>query len=104
MRNLFPLDAAEVVLFKFIDQIKNEKGEVTAIEMSFEFIDDFQDPIQGGLYGMVNTLFVNPGAQEDGTSELQVNAIQPHKTEPAPPAKFNSHNHVLQWMVRTSCT
>ena len=97
------LDAAEVVLFQCINQIKNDNGEVTAIEMSFEVIDDFQDPIQGGLYGAVNTLFVNDGAQQDETSETQTEAAQFHKTEPVPLSKFNSHNHVLQWMVRTSC-
>ena len=93
------LDAAEVVLFRCINQIRNDNGEVTAIEMSFEAIDDFQDPIKGGLYGIVNTLFVNPGAEYE-TSQMQAEAAQFHKTEPVPLAKFNSHNHVLQWMVR----
>ena len=69
--------------------------------MSFEVIDDFQDPIKGGLYGIVNTLFVNHGARENESSETQTEAAQFHKTEPVPLTKFNSHNHILQWMVIT---
>ena len=97
---LFSLDAAEVVLFRCINKIKNEKGEVTAIEMSFEFLDDFQDPIQGGIYGLLHTVFSNPGVQ-DGTLELQT--IDPTVWKNAPsPVKFNRHNHVLRWMVKGS--
>ena len=91
------LDAAEVVLFRCIDQIKNDNGEVTAIEMSFEAIDDFQDLIEGdSTYGAVKLPCVNP---EDETSETQTEAAQ-FQTEPVPLSKFNNHNHVLQWMVR----
>ena len=86
----FFLDAAEVVLFRCINQIQNDKGEVTAVEMSFEFLDDFQDPIKGGIYGAINTLFANPAAEDDSTQ------FQKHLS----PVKFNRHNHVLQWMVR----
>ena len=46
---LFSSDAAEVVLFQCINRIQNDKGEVTAIETSFEFLDDFQDPVKGGI-------------------------------------------------------
>ena len=100
MVQLLILDAAEVVLFQCINKIKNEKGEVTAIEMNFEFLDDFQDPIQGGLYGVVNTLFGKTSTNNE-TSDLQAGSVEFHRTEPPPLVKFNSHNHILQWMVRT---
>ena len=94
----FFTDAAEVVLFRCIDQIKNEKGEVTAIEMSFDFLDDFQDPIEGGIYGVVNTLFANPDA-EDNISDIELNPRSAEKSGPVSLVKFQKRNHILQWMV-----
>ena len=91
-------DAAEVVLFRCINQIPNDKGEVTAIEMSFEFLDDFQDPIKGGLYGLVNTMFTNPAVQDEIDLQRVESPRRPQKYTPLP-VKFNKHNHVLQWMV-----
>ena len=85
------------MLYRCINRIQNDNGEVTAIETSFEFLDDFQDPIKGGIYGLVNTLFANPTVQEDENLELQ--PVDPKKY-PVSPVKFNKHNHVLQWMVK----
>ena len=95
---LFSLDAAEVVLFRCINKIKNEKGEVTAIEMSFEFLDDFQDPVQGGIYGLVQSVFTNRSAQN---TTLGSQTLDPEDWKGvSSPVKFNRHNHVLQWMVK----
>ena len=91
------LDAAEVVLFRCINRIQNDKGEVTAIEMSFEFLDDFQDPIKGGIYGLVNTVFTNSHAQDENLN--QVTSVERVQKFPTSPVKFNRHNHVLEWMV-----
>ena len=66
--------------------------------MCFEFLDDFQDPIKGGIYGVVHTLFANPDA-EDETSETQIISGQLQKSGPVSPVKFKKRNHVLQWMV-----
>ena len=66
--------------------------------MCFEFLDDFQDPIKGGIYGVVHTLFVNPDA-EDETSEIQVISGRVQKSGPVSPVKFNKSNHILQWMA-----
>lgn len=92
------LDAAEVVLFQCINQIKNDKGEVTAIEMSFEFLDDFQDPVEGGLYGFINTVFANSSS---GATTLGSQTVNPALWKNAEtPVKFSQNNHVLQWMVK----
>ena len=85
------------MLFRCINQIKNDKGEVTAIEMSFEFLDDFQDPVEGGIYGLINTVFSNPS--QGGTLGLQTVDPTLWKNKSSP-IKFNKHNHVLQWMVK----
>ena len=85
------------MLFRCIKQIQNDKEEVTAIEMSFEFLDDFQDPVQGGIIGFMNTVFsnFNQGA-----------TLGSHTVNPAlwkneiTPIKFNRSNHILQWMVK----
>ena len=83
------------MLFRCIDLIKNEKGEVNAIEMSFEFLDDFQDPVQGGISGLVKTLLTNT---ED--VNLGLHTVDPGLWKnKSSPEKFNKHNHVLQWMV-----
>lgn len=92
------LDAAEVVLFQCINQIKNDKGEVTAIEMSFEFLDDFQDPVEGGLYGFIHTVFANSSLGTTTLGSQTVNAALWKNAET--PVKFNQNNHVLQWMVK----
>lgn len=94
---LFPSDAAEVVLFRCINRIQNDKGEVTAIETTFEFLDDFQDPVKGGIYGLVNKIFVSPNVQDEETQQLTDS--QWHQKFPTSPVKFDKHNHVLQWMV-----
>ena len=94
---LFHLDAAEVVLFRCINEIRNDKEEVTAIEMSFEFLDDFQDPVQGGIYGLINTLFASSNEEAILGSDTVDPALWKNKESPV---KFNKHNHVLQWMVK----
>ena len=66
--------------------------------MSFDFLDDFQDPIEGGIYGIVHTLFANPDAEDD-ISEIEMTSGQVQKSGPASPEKFQKRNHVLQWMV-----
>ena len=73
-----------------------------AIEMCFEFLDDFQDPIQGGISGLYIRFFRNNAAcsvTEDETELLE----DPARVEPPALQKFKSSNHVLQWMVRTYC-
>ena len=99
--NLFFTDAAEVVLFRCINGVKNDKGEVVAIEMYFEFLDDFQDPVKGCISGLIDRLCGNHcrtyPVTEDETELLE----DPTWDEPVGLEKFNSHNHVLQWMVRT---
>ena len=95
------LDAAEVVLFRCINQIQNDKGEVTAIEMSFEFLDDFQDPAhESHIFGLLSTVFTNPTTQNGSLGLHTVNpTLWKNKTTPI---KFNKSNHVLQWMVMKS--
>ena len=91
------------MLFRCITRIQNDKGEVTAIETSFEFLDDFQDPVKGGIYGLVNKVFMNPDVQDEETQQLTDS--QWHQKFPTSPVKFDKHNHILQWMVTTApCT
>ena len=85
------------MLFRCINQIKNDKEEVTAIEMSFEFLDDFQDPVEGGINGLLHTVFSNSGANGTLGSQTVDPSLWKHTSSPI---KFNKHNHVLQWMVR----
>ena len=94
---LFSLDAAEVVLFRCINRIQNDKGVVTAIETSFEFLDDFQDPVKGGIYGCINKFFVNSNVQDEETQQLTDSRWD--RKFPTSPVKFDKHNHILQWMV-----
>ena len=88
------LDAAEVVLFQCIKHDKEEE----AIEMDFEFLDDFQDPIKGGLYGLVRSYYHNSSTQDDS---LELGAVASSETRkfPVSPVEFSNHNHILQWMV-----
>jgi len=65
--------------------------------MSFEFLDDFQDPIQGGIYGLINTVFAN-SSQGATLPSQTVDTLLWKGTKS--PVKFSRHNHVLQWMVR----
>ena len=91
-------DAAEIVLFKCIKDRKKDKEEVTAIEMNFEFLDDFQDPTKEGLLGLVHSCCSIP-CIEDGTLEQgRTNTLQGRKF-PTSPLDFSIQNHVLQWMV-----
>ena len=98
--NLFFTDAAEVVLFRCIKREKNDKGEVVAIEMCFEFLDDFQDPVKGCLSRLVDRLCNSHHSAysftEDGTELLEA----PKQDELIGLKEFDNHNHVLQWMVR----
>ena len=87
------------MLFRYIDTDKNDKGEVTAIEMSFDFLDDFQDPIEGGIYGVVHTLFANPDAEDDNLEAQVTSSGRVQKSGPVSPVKFIKRNHILQWMV-----
>ena len=64
------------MLFRCIKHIKNDKEEVTAIEMSFEFLDDFQDPIKGGLYGLVHSCCQRLSTQDDSFELEEANASQ----------------------------
>ena len=80
------------MLFRCINLIKNDKGEVNAIEMSFEFLDDFQDPVQGGISGLINAVVTDPTVG----SRTVAPGLWKNKSSPV---KFNKHNHVLQWMV-----
>ena len=86
------------MLFRCIKHIKNDKEEVTAIEMSFEFLDDFQDPIKGGLYGLVHSCCQRLSTQDDSFELEEANASQAREF-PTSPVEFNNQNHVLQWMV-----
>ena len=97
MHECIILDAAEVVLFKCIED-KKDKEEVTAIEMNFEFLDDFEDPIKGGLYGLVHSCCQTPPTQDNSLELEEANTPQT-KEFPASPVEFNNQNHVLQWMV-----
>ena len=85
------------MLFRCITQIRNDKEEVTAIEMSFEFLDDFQDPVVGGINGLVHTVFSNTSPDGSLGSQTVDPTLWKHASSPV---KFNRHNHVLQWMVR----
>ena len=85
-------------MFRCINQIRDDKGEVTAIEMSFEFLDDFEDPVQGGIYGFFNSVFSDTS---DNGSSLGSQTLDPALWKNiTSPIKFNKHNHVLQWMVK----
>ena len=99
--NLFITDAAEVILFRCINHIKNDKGEDVTIEMCFEFLDDFEDPVKGGISALVNRYFGDHAysVTEDETELLE----DPTRVEPVGLQMFKSNNHVLQWMVRTHC-
>ena len=103
-------DAAEVVLYRCIEEKKNDQAEVVEIEMSFEFLDDFQDLVAGKpqLHGLFNTLH-GGGNDEHGFMELQAQNTLPkaecenpeiNKSTVNLPSKFNKQNHVLHWMVR----
>jgi len=105
----YVLDAAEVVLYRCIKEKQNDQGEVYEIEMSFEFLDDFQDLPDGvgRLHGLFNTLHESSN-NEHGFFELQSQNTLPKaedgnaetvNTTVKLPNKFNKHNHVLQWMV-----
>lgn len=97
--DVLSLDAAEVVLFRCINQIKNDKGEVTAIEMCFEFLDDFQDPIKGGIYGLVHSCCHDSSTQDEYLELQGGNSLRVRKF-PTSPVKFDNQNHILQWMVK----
>lgn len=94
-------DAAEVVLFRCINRIKNEREEVTAIEMSFAFLDDFEDPVQDGICGLVKRMFADPRHrdQDEIGVELQSMTNTRCKKYPKSPKIYSKQNHVLQWMV-----
>ena len=102
--NLFITDAAEVVLSQCIDFVPNDK-EVNTIKISFEFLDDIQDPVKGGNSGLVNRLCshcckmysVN---NTDDETEQTGHPTHFEQREPARLKKLNSNNHVLQWMVK----
>ena len=87
------------MLFRCIKRINNDK-EVTAIEMSFEFLDDFQDPVQGGIYGLINTIFTNTSEDVTLGSDTDSTVDPALWKNSSSPVKFNKHNHILQWMVK----
>ena len=74
--------------------------------MCFQFLDDFQDPVKGGICGLVNGLYDNHhksysvNATEDETELVEQPTDAEPLAEPVGLEKFDSNNHVLQWMVR----
>ena len=100
-------DAAEVVLYRCIEEKKNDQAEVIEIEMSFEFLDDFQDLVdsKSQLTGLFNVLQGHSSNDEHGFMELQARNTLPQSGNESPgtinlPGKFDKNNHVLHWMVR----
>jgi len=91
-------DVAEVVLYRCVQRIQNEKGEVTAIEMSFDYLDDFQDP-PGGTFHRFHQALYGSGSDQVGFTELSTTISQDQKSS-SQPVEFDRSNHVLQWMVR----
>lgn len=97
------------MLYQFIEEKQNDQGDVVEIEISFEFLDDFQDIVAGKsqLHGLFNVLH-GSGNDERGFIELQSQNTLPKAESHNPetennatqlPNKFNRHNHVLHWMV-----
>ena len=90
-------DVAEVVLYRCVLRIRNEKGEVTAIEMSFDCLDDFQDP-PGGVFHRCYQALCGGGGDQTGFTELST-LPRTSSNDNLQPVEFNKDNHVLQWMV-----
>ena len=86
------------MLFKCIKDKKEDKEEVTAIEMNFEFLDDFQDPTKDGLRGLVRSCCSIPCIEDDTLEQGTTYTLQGRRF-PTSPVDFNIQNHVLQWMV-----
>ena len=94
---LRPIDAAEVVLYRCIQRIKDEKGKDTALEMTYEFLDDFEDPVEGGIRGFYNSTFETTPSH--GTLGLRTLPEPAKWTDRKAPKYFDKNNHVLSWMV-----
>ena len=90
-------DVAEVVLYRCVERIPNEKGETTAIEMSFDCLDDFHDP-PGGTFHRCYQALCGGGRNQTGFTELSTLPQTP-SSDGLQPVQFNKQNHVLQWMV-----
>ena len=79
--------------------MQNEKGEVTAIEMSFECLDDFQDP-PGGMFHRYCQAMCGEGGGNDQAGFTELTTLpQTSSSNKSQPVEFNKDNHVLQWMV-----
>jgi len=92
-------DVAEVVLYRCVQRIQNEKGEINAIEMSFDCLDDFQDPPGGIFHRCCQSLCGGGGGNDQiGFTELSTLPQTP-SSDNIQPVEFNKNNHVLQWMV-----
>ena len=93
-------DVAEVVLYRCVQRIQNEKEEVTAIELSFDFLDDFQDP-PGGMFQKYYQMLCGSGNDQHDFTELST-LPQTTSSDNMQPVVFDKDNHVLQWMVSIS--
>ena len=99
------LDAVEVILYKCITQVRDDKGEVTAIEICFKYLDDFKDPAEGGIYELYRRLRGSSTAvtpSDDTYTEMEeVDYVHTmaNTRSIATPVKFSRSNHVLNWMV-----
>ncbi|XP_065890705.1 transient receptor potential cation channel subfamily A member 1 homolog isoform X2 [Dysidea avara] len=91
-------DVAEVVLYRCVQRIQNEKEEVTAIELSFDFLDDFQDP-PGGMFQKYYQMLCGSGNDQHDFTELST-LPQTTSSDNMQPVVFDKDNHVLQWMVK----
>jgi len=90
-------DAAEVVLYRCIQRKENDKGQDVALEMSFEYLDDFEDPPGGGIHGFYNSLF--GATRNNGTLGLNTLPEAVWVNNTMIPKRFDRNNHVLHWMV-----
>lgn len=100
------------MLYRCIEE-KQIDQEVVEIEMSFEFLDDFQDIVtrKSQIHGLFNALNVHgSGNDEHSFVELQSQNTLPKSDSEDPeimnnrirmPNQFDRHNHILHWMVST---
>ena len=92
-------------MYKCITQVRDDKGEVTAIEICFKYLDDFKDPAEGGIYELYRRLQGNSTAvaPSDDTytemEEIDYVHTMANTRSVATPVKFSRSNHVLNWMV-----
>ena len=91
------IDAAEVVLYRCIQKVQDEKGQDSAVEMTYEFLDDFEDPVEDGIRGFYNSMF----GTISGSGTLGFRTLpEPAKWDGRKaPKYFDINNHVLSWMV-----